>query len=304
MRLFNGSGARMPNTFRQADRLSPEDETAERLLSGCPAGPGAPAGQQAVALVLQAASRPASERELSGEDAAVAAFLAVAGPARTSGSRARTRGWLRAPSRTRAAGWPRVPTVRVPTLRVPTVRVPTLRVPTLRVPTLRVPTVRVPARSGSRPLTRRFVVLVLACLVAATVALGGTAAAGSLPAPLQMVAHTMFGAPAPQPVAPRPVAPPSPGRTPPSGHSRGRAIIVSHPTSSPKPSASSPATKKAKAPKKPKKPKKPKDNSKNNSKGNSAGNGNGNGNGKKKGHHKTHGNGNGKKKSHEKDGVS
>jgi hypothetical protein len=117
---------------------------AERLLAGRGAGPGAPSGHQALERVLAAAAQPATQRELSGEVAAVAAFL-LAG--RTNGSRARHRRRSRRPMARR-------------------------------------PAYKLPA--------------VTAALVTMMVlAIGWTAAAGALPGPLQQLAHTTFGAPAP-----------------------------------------------------------------------------------------------------------
>ena len=115
----------------------------ERMLAGRGAGPGAPPGQQALERVLAAAAGPATQRELSGEVAAVAAFLLAVRP---NGSRARHR------------------------------------------------------RQTSRPMARRpayKLPAVTAALVMMVLAIGGTAAAGALPGPLQRLAHTTFGAPAP-----------------------------------------------------------------------------------------------------------
>jgi len=53
--------------------------SAEGLLFGRPVPAGAPADQQSLARLLASASGPASERELAGEAAAVAAFVQVAG---------------------------------------------------------------------------------------------------------------------------------------------------------------------------------------------------------------------------------
>ena len=116
----------------------------ERLLAGRGAGPAAPSGHQALERVLAAASRPATRRELSGEAAAVAAFLVAS---RTNGS----------PARHRRHG---------------------------RRPVARRPAYRLPAITAALTM--------MVCLV-----IGGTAAAGALPAPLQRLAHTTFGAPAP-----------------------------------------------------------------------------------------------------------
>ncbi len=90
MRAFVGSMAEMlcfPRQSRHGARLSPDEATAERLLAGRSAGPGATAGQQNLELVLRAAAGPATDRELAEEAAAVAAFIAV----RASSTRTRTR---------------------------------------------------------------------------------------------------------------------------------------------------------------------------------------------------------------------
>ena len=120
---------------------------AERLLAGRGAGPGAPSGHQALERVLAAASRPATRRELSGEAAAVAAFVLAARTNGAHGSGARHR------------------------------------------------------RPGRRPAARRPAYKLPAVAAALTMmmflVIGGTAAAGALPEPLQRLAHTTFGAPAP-----------------------------------------------------------------------------------------------------------
>jgi hypothetical protein len=144
MTAFSGSLAEMFFHRRQAGRLSPEEAMAERLLAGRGAGPAAPSGHQALERVLAAAARPATRRELSGEAAAVAAFLVAS---RTNGS----------PARHRRHG---------------------------RRPVARRPAYRLPAITAALTM--------MVCLV-----IGGTAAAGALPGPLQRLAHTTFGAPAP-----------------------------------------------------------------------------------------------------------
>jgi hypothetical protein len=155
---FDGSPAEMPNVSGHAGWLSPDDATAELLLSGQGADSVVPPRERALALVLAAAARPATPRELCGEQAAVTAFeLAV------RRSRLRPSVW------TRAGAW----SVRRPRAR------------------------RVPALIGGG-------VLALAAL------LGGTAAADELPAPLQMMAHHFFDAPAPARAAPRPSVNPGP----------------------------------------------------------------------------------------------
>jgi hypothetical protein len=78
----------MPHTSRHPDRRSPDEATAERLLSGQGAGPGATPGRQALADLLSAAALPATGHELAGEDAAVLEFLLAASP---SGPRTWTR---------------------------------------------------------------------------------------------------------------------------------------------------------------------------------------------------------------------
>jgi len=144
MRAFSGSLAEMFFHRRPASRPSPEEAMAERMLAGRGAGPGAPPGQQALEQVLAAAAGPATQRELSGEVAAVAAFLLAVRP---NGSHARHR------------------------------------------------------RHTSRPMARRpaykLPAVTAALVMMMVLAIGGTAAAGALPGPLQRLAHTTFGAPAP-----------------------------------------------------------------------------------------------------------
>lgn len=190
MNAFDGSPAEMRILSGQADWPSPDEATAERLLSGHDAGPDAPADQRALALVLSAAARPATERERSGEQAAVSAFLAaVAVPSR--------RAW---------------------------------------------PLTRPGQRAARRPLRRRIPLLATGGLLAVAVALGGTAAAGMLPAPLQRVAHTVFGAPMPghSGLPPSGIHPSQPANTP--GQS-----AAAHPA---KKAGATPATGKSKASKK------------------------------------------------------
>src|SRR5215469_1816578 len=167
MRAFDGSPAEMPIVPDRADWRSPDEATAERLLSGYGADPGAPREEHALALLLGAAARPATLRELSGEQAAVAAFeLAVRRPR----------------SRLRAPAWASFWRTRF-----------------------------------SR--ARRVPVLISCGVLAVAAALSGTAAAGDLPAPLQSMAHSVFGAPAPAPTGPRP----SVSRQSPSAGYRARA---------------------------------------------------------------------------------
>lgn len=205
MRGSDGSPAEMPFVPSTDDWPWPDEATAERLLSGEDVGPDAPPDLQELALVLSAAARPATQRELSGEEEAVAAFmLAVA-----TVPRAKT--WARRGAETR---------VRTFTL------------------------------------ARKVPVLAAGGVLAVAVALGGTAAAGGLPAPLQSVAHTVFGAPAPTPPPPsqirhaqqtgngqRPV--PSAGRSPsaaPAKHAKTKTA-----SSSKTPKTAKTATKTAKA---------------------------------------------------------
>jgi hypothetical protein len=89
---FDGSPAEMSILPEDADWPSPDDATAERLLSGHGAWPDAPPDVQALALVLQAAARPAMPLELAGEQAAVAAFERAI-------TRRRPRAWLRVAGR-------------------------------------------------------------------------------------------------------------------------------------------------------------------------------------------------------------
>ncbi len=177
MSAFDGSPAEMPIPSGQADWLSPDEATAERLLSGQGADPCVPADQRALALVLSAAARPATERELRGEQAAVVAFLAVVAPAR----RARTLPGI--------WNWARQGT------------------------------------AGRR--VRRVPVLAAGGVLAVTLALSGTAATGMLPAPLQQMAHTVFGAPAPYASAP---SPSEIGRSPRPANTPGRSPAASRPT--------------------------------------------------------------------------
>jgi hypothetical protein len=65
---------------RGAALRSPDDMVAERLLSGLDAWPDASPSQQALAHIFEAASRPGTGPELSGEAAAVDAFLLVVAP--------------------------------------------------------------------------------------------------------------------------------------------------------------------------------------------------------------------------------
>ena len=90
MRVFTASLAEMWFSARRRTRLSPDEATAELMLAGHRLGQQAPASQLTLELVLAAAAGPATERELAGETAAVAAFLAALPeqePARRRGPR-------------------------------------------------------------------------------------------------------------------------------------------------------------------------------------------------------------------------
>ena len=71
----------MPILPRSRSRESLAWLAAEELLNGRGAGSGAPAGQQALARVLAVAGGPASDCELAGQAAVMAAFAAATGPA-------------------------------------------------------------------------------------------------------------------------------------------------------------------------------------------------------------------------------
>jgi hypothetical protein len=243
---FDGSPADMPILSGHPDWLSPDDAIAELLLSGQGAEPGVPPRERALALVLAAAARPATPRELSGEQAAVTAFeLAF------RRSRPRPSVWTRA-----GAGIARPPRAR-----------------------------RVPALIGAG-------VLALAAV------LSGTAAADALPAPLQLMAHHIFGAPAPAHGAPRPSVSPGPTTQDP----RRAGPTISARTARPKAKKSSKGKAKGheKAASATSTPSS--GNGQGNDSGNgksngkakhakASGNGKGNGNGKAKGHASCHGNG-------------
>ena len=90
MRVFTASLAEMWFSARRRTRLSPDEATAEFMLAGRRLGQQAPASQRTLELVLAAAAGPATERELAGETAAVAAFVAALPepePARRRGPR-------------------------------------------------------------------------------------------------------------------------------------------------------------------------------------------------------------------------
>lgn len=67
----------MPILSRLRDRRSVEAACARALFAGRGLPPGAPARQQVLARLLEAAAGPATEQELSGEVAAAAAFVQV-----------------------------------------------------------------------------------------------------------------------------------------------------------------------------------------------------------------------------------
>jgi hypothetical protein len=77
MSMSNGSPSEMPNLPRFSTRQLPDAACAEGLLAGRGVAPGAPAGQQALARMLEIAASPATDRELAGEAAAMAAFARV-----------------------------------------------------------------------------------------------------------------------------------------------------------------------------------------------------------------------------------
>ena len=135
---------------------SSDDAIVDRLQAGLDACPEDFRSQQALVLILDAAARPGTERELSGEAAAIDAFVLA--------TRAR-----------QARGVKQTP---------------------------------------RRPHTRKSRVLAAAVTTAFVGGLCGTAVAGALPAPLQALAHSTFGAPAPAQPAP---ARPAPDFTVPAG---------------------------------------------------------------------------------------
>jgi len=123
-----------PSRWGSSQQLSAAD--AERLVAGRGAHPEAPAVQHELAWVLDSVAGPASDSELAGELAAVAAFVLA------TGERGRRSARFRAHTR------------------------------------------RGPA--------------IAACLVTAVAVAFSGAAADVLPAPIQELAHTTFGAPAPR----------------------------------------------------------------------------------------------------------
>ncbi len=68
---------------RRRARRCLDADSAEGLLAGRGAPPGAPAGQQALARLLELAAGPGSEQELAGEVAAAAMFVQVTSRARS-----------------------------------------------------------------------------------------------------------------------------------------------------------------------------------------------------------------------------
>jgi hypothetical protein len=82
-----GSPGEMPGFPRLGAHRSEGAVSAEGLLAGRPVPAGGSAGQQAVARLLAVASGPASERELAGQAAAVAAFVQVTTGRATGSSR-------------------------------------------------------------------------------------------------------------------------------------------------------------------------------------------------------------------------
>jgi hypothetical protein len=73
----------MSSFFRRIGRRPLGAAVAEDLLAGRGAATGAPAGQQALARVLEIAAGPPTDRELANEAAYVAAFVLATSPAST-----------------------------------------------------------------------------------------------------------------------------------------------------------------------------------------------------------------------------
>ncbi len=177
----------MPSLPRLSGRPSLDGRTAEGLLAGRGHAPGAPAGQQALARVLEAAASTATDRELAEEAAFVAGFVLATSPVRAARvRRARRRPRSRGPAAYPAhAGPPAHPAHPGP-----------------------------PAHPGRRPRSRGLAaraarasrrprycgpVRMAVALAAGVIAIGGTAAfAAVLPPQVQELAHTTFGAPAPR----------------------------------------------------------------------------------------------------------
>jgi hypothetical protein len=148
-------GHDLPSARRRAARRagSPPLTAAdtERLLTGHGARPEAATTHHLLAGLLDRATGPASDQELAGEVAAVAAFVLV------SGGRAPRSAWF-----------------------------------------------RVGGRAGAG--RRRGPVIAAGIAAALVVGLSGAAAADTLPAPIQELAHMTFGAPAPRHSVPPPRA--------------------------------------------------------------------------------------------------
>jgi hypothetical protein len=87
MPASNGLLAKMLHFHRLRPPGAPgrslEDALAERLQAGLDPCPDASSSEQALALVLKAAAQPGTERELSGEAAAIDAFLLATSPPHT-----------------------------------------------------------------------------------------------------------------------------------------------------------------------------------------------------------------------------
>ncbi len=77
------SPSEMPSFARRIIGRTLGAATAEELLAGRGAAPGAPASQQALARVLEIAAGPPTDRELADEAAYVAAFVLATSPAGT-----------------------------------------------------------------------------------------------------------------------------------------------------------------------------------------------------------------------------
>jgi hypothetical protein len=83
MRAAGGSPSVMLFLSRLRARRSLDAASAERLLAGRGVPPGAPAGQYALARLLEIAAGPGSEQELAGEVAAAAVFVQVTSQVRS-----------------------------------------------------------------------------------------------------------------------------------------------------------------------------------------------------------------------------
>ena len=89
MRAADGSPFAMSIRSRLRARRSVDAESAEGLLAGRGVPPEAPAGQQALARLLELAAGPGSEQELAGEVAAAAMFVQVTSQVRSRRAAAR-----------------------------------------------------------------------------------------------------------------------------------------------------------------------------------------------------------------------